>query len=262
MLSNGTIYRPDVLLSSSTNPERPPFFFEICYKHPCTDEKVKSGIRIMELRLDNVFDLSCILTTKVFHQSETVLFYNMKSIKFSREDALVLFKDKQRMIPCSDYNKLKFSPFKRTCFYSSGEIWTFKMLEIDRDHSKDALYEVSYNIRVVPKGFNPIILIAKIDERYRDCQQCKYYNYRLFTKEERQRHNTHYARYYSYKHDFCDRPDCLSKELEYHLNKNKKKLVEAKQCSAFSIKQFPGIDYDSLIDGTDYYLWIKSETNH
>lgn len=42
-------YRADLLLSNSNNPEIIPTFVEICYKHPCDEQKQNSGIPIIEI---------------------------------------------------------------------------------------------------------------------------------------------------------------------------------------------------------------------
>ena len=44
-------YRADLLLSNSKDPETIPTFIEICYKHPCDEQKQKSGIPIIELKV-------------------------------------------------------------------------------------------------------------------------------------------------------------------------------------------------------------------
>lgn len=42
-------YRADLMLSNSTNPDIVPTFIEICYKHPCDEQKRNAGIPIIEL---------------------------------------------------------------------------------------------------------------------------------------------------------------------------------------------------------------------
>lgn len=44
-------YIADVLLRSSTNPERKPCFIEIAVTHPCEENKIKSGIKIVEIQI-------------------------------------------------------------------------------------------------------------------------------------------------------------------------------------------------------------------
>ena len=44
-------YRADLLLSNSHNPDVVPTFIEICYKHPCDEQKQHAGIPIIELKV-------------------------------------------------------------------------------------------------------------------------------------------------------------------------------------------------------------------
>ncbi|MBR2772127.1 MAG: hypothetical protein IKD78_09010 [Bacteroidales bacterium] len=44
-------YRADLLLSNSHNPDIVPTFVEICYKHPCDEQKQHAGIPIIELKV-------------------------------------------------------------------------------------------------------------------------------------------------------------------------------------------------------------------
>ncbi len=46
-------YRADLLLTNSNNQDIVPTFLEICYKHPCDEDKQKSGIPIVELKVDD-----------------------------------------------------------------------------------------------------------------------------------------------------------------------------------------------------------------
>lgn len=44
-------FRADLLLSNSHNPDIAPTFIEICYKHPCDEQKQCAGIPIIELKV-------------------------------------------------------------------------------------------------------------------------------------------------------------------------------------------------------------------
>lgn len=43
----------DIVLSDSKNPDKEPLFIEIDYTHPCDEEKIASGIRIIEFKVDD-----------------------------------------------------------------------------------------------------------------------------------------------------------------------------------------------------------------
>lgn len=50
-------YRADILLTNSKRPDIVPAFIEICYKHPCDEQKQHAGIPIIELKVtdDNLY---------------------------------------------------------------------------------------------------------------------------------------------------------------------------------------------------------------
>lgn len=50
-------YRADLLLTNIRNPDIAPTFIEICYKHPCDEQKQHAGIPIIELKVtdDNLY---------------------------------------------------------------------------------------------------------------------------------------------------------------------------------------------------------------
>lgn len=50
-------YRADLMLSSKEHPEREPIFLEISVTHDCNPEKLKSGIKIIELKITEENDV-------------------------------------------------------------------------------------------------------------------------------------------------------------------------------------------------------------
>lgn len=104
-------FRPDILLSHSEHPERK-LFIEINVKHPCSDEKLESGFRIIEIDVENEF-------SKIYpfdEDNRNIHFYNFK---FNREilqthkvkrfsllsENNEYIEDDIRDIDCSKYNK-------------------------------------------------------------------------------------------------------------------------------------------------------------
>ncbi len=83
-------FRADLLLSNSQEPKRKPIFIEIAVTHNCEQEKINSGIRIIEVKLNNEYDLKFPLTeeplpvkTHTFYsyakpQEPNVRFHNFK----------------------------------------------------------------------------------------------------------------------------------------------------------------------------------------
>jgi len=83
-------FRADLLLTSSTHPNREPILLEICVSHKSTEEKIQDGARIIEihissekdidkiissLRIEGVSDSSCDFSQK----KSRAIFYNFKA---------------------------------------------------------------------------------------------------------------------------------------------------------------------------------------
>lgn len=47
----------DLLLTDSKNPQKEPILIEICVTHPCNEEKIKSGLRIIEIKIGDEQDI-------------------------------------------------------------------------------------------------------------------------------------------------------------------------------------------------------------
>ena len=70
-------FRPDILLSHSESPDRK-LFIEINVHHPCSEEKLKSRFRIIEIDIDS----DCVSFHPFDENSANIHFYNFK---FDRE---------------------------------------------------------------------------------------------------------------------------------------------------------------------------------
>ncbi len=83
----------DLILSSSEYPDRPPIIIEIFVKHKSSEEKIKSGLRIIEIKIQSEKDISdildsCSISEKVFFKNDwsdgidVVKFHNFKGYSF------------------------------------------------------------------------------------------------------------------------------------------------------------------------------------
>lgn len=68
-------YRPDVLLRS-TDPKRNDIFIEVFYKHKSTADKIKSGRRIIEIRIRSLADLESLRRIDIIEECDDIKFYN------------------------------------------------------------------------------------------------------------------------------------------------------------------------------------------
>lgn len=76
-----THYRPDVLLKSSDQ-KRQPIFIEVWYKHKSEIDKIRSGHRIIEIRLRGMDDLEALKSTTCFREDNNIQYYNfVRSVK-------------------------------------------------------------------------------------------------------------------------------------------------------------------------------------
>lgn len=81
-------YKADLLLTSSINPNRHPVLIEIMVTHKCTEDKIRDGVRIIEIQIqseeqiDNIAN-SCKLTAiRDMHSSEgNITLYNFNKIE-------------------------------------------------------------------------------------------------------------------------------------------------------------------------------------
>lgn len=106
-------YIGDLVLTHSEHPEREPIFIEIAYTHDCTKEKLKSGIQIIEVKVNDDQDFSMSFDEPnlmffdfenpnpyTFYKAPQVRFYNFprcntSSIPLSR---FVVFKNHEGII--------------------------------------------------------------------------------------------------------------------------------------------------------------------
>ena len=70
-------YRADILLFNESG-KYPPVFLEICVSHPCSHEKIESGVKIVELIIKRETDIEDILNTNVIEESNIVKFHNFE----------------------------------------------------------------------------------------------------------------------------------------------------------------------------------------
>ena len=69
-------FKPDILLSSSSDNKR--CFIEICVTHPCSQEKIDSGIPILEFKIDSEADIQDILSGSYSINTDRMSVYNFQ----------------------------------------------------------------------------------------------------------------------------------------------------------------------------------------
>lgn len=71
---NRTGLQPDIMLSDSLNDRH--CYIEICVTHPCTEEKIGSGIPILEFKISSASDIQMLLSGTYLISDERVSAYN------------------------------------------------------------------------------------------------------------------------------------------------------------------------------------------
>ena len=73
---NGHEYRADILGNNKYH-ENNPIFIEICVTHPCEKEKIESGIKIIEFKIETEDDILNIINSPI-KEGDKTKFYNFK----------------------------------------------------------------------------------------------------------------------------------------------------------------------------------------
>lgn len=232
-------YRPDVLLTSSADPSRPPFFLEVCYRHPCTEEKCNSGIKILEIRINDVSELLRLKDEDVITGGVP---YNLKEGKCGR-DRLFEVRQTKTLFPCTREYQLMHTHFKRVSFYQSGETSQKKVLPTD-DHDENAVFEITYDLSRFPRRFSVVEMISNKNPLYRNCYCCVH---------------------------CLDNNSYCNKGLNGSLISGLIDKFKARTCDSYYLSgSYPywrgffgevyedgGVDYESFVAGRDYDLWLN-----
>lgn len=172
--NQGKTYRADVMLTNKEAQNRPPFFIEICFKHPCTEDKISSGIKIMEIKIESVQELNNLLSCEEFDSTtsiNTIKFYNLKQNLIPRETILNRLIEYKNLIPCTKEYQIENSSFIREIFFLSGGSFRKKIL-FDEPHFEYSWFEIEYNEKIAPSGFIAKDLVAAYVPLFRTCHQC------------------------------------------------------------------------------------------
>lgn len=129
-------YVADVLLTHSKYPERKPIFLEVAVSHPCTEEKINSDNKIIEIYVRSEEDADIDLYQKsksdIDYYGERVKFYNFKE----EED---ISKGCQSFVETRKYARQKFiiqSTPITTKFYCSPQTITNNPLQSYFDNAE------------------------------------------------------------------------------------------------------------------------------
>lgn len=164
-------YIADLLLSSSKHSEWDPVLIEIHVSHKSTDEKLNSGLKIIEIKINSEEDIVCLLREDFITENYGPHLYLERSIKrrisfhnFDKNPGII----GERIIP-------------RFILYSSGKFrisWNESCHTVKRKIDPKSIFEVSIqmdftNEHVFEIGY--VIALQHIPD-FKSCKLCKYYN--------------------------------------------------------------------------------------
>lgn len=234
-------FRPDVLLTSSVDPSRPPFFLEVCFRHPCTVEKRNSGIKILEIKISDVSELLHLKDEDVIAGGVS---YNLNEGGCGR-DRLFAAHPTKSLFPCTREYQLEHTAFIRVSFYQSGETSEKKALMSDA-HDENAVFEITYESIWFPRRFSAIEMISNRNPLYRKCNCCVHCIDEI-------------------KKSYCNQ------SLNGSLISGLLDKFKARTCDSYSpsgsypfwrdsfgkVYEDGGVDYESFVAGRDFDLWLN-----
>lgn len=172
-------FRADILLTSSTHPNRPPILIEIKVTHECTQEKISDGVRIIEIPISCEEQIEDIIKNRVFegvrngqysywerrsHKGyEPIMLYNFNKIEDydpseSADDYDDTFHRKATLVFCLDRNG-RFRNFDCHCYEVANKV----------------PHDVHYFVTNIATPFKEIFQeFSKRGVKIRNCFLCKF----------------------------------------------------------------------------------------
>ena len=119
----------DVLLSNSKKPELPPVLLEIRVTHACEQEKIDSGLKIIEIHVKKEAEINELLDSEVFQETTWKKDKDIAFYSFNREIKMKLLSEVYRYIMNS--NKPSGYIRKITCDSADKRLRSSSILELN-----------------------------------------------------------------------------------------------------------------------------------
>ena len=167
-------YVADLLLYSNVQKVEP-VMLEICVTHKCSQEKINSGYKIIEITLNNEEDAIKLMDAELTDSRENIHFYNFK-------------KDKKSQKPLHNDVYVALI-YKNGNTYLSGrkDGWSCSNIDIDIDDTNTPYNDVIMRVTTPDYCSNLDLWLLRYahDEGYsiRNCKVCKFYKYNNYRKE-------------------------------------------------------------------------------
>lgn len=181
--------RSDLKIWSKANPKMPPIYIEIFVTHPSDTEKLHSGNRIIEIKIDDETDINNVI--KNGFEDENLTPYHDKEGTPEPKISFYGFKTEDY----ANTNINQFIEFSRYILYPSGKYQCYqdccKCKELKRAPRKEVLYElcfhtfVSFGINELAKwmGYrkyainNCLLCKNYVDHYYGEGKLCRLYKH-------------------------------------------------------------------------------------
>lgn len=194
-------FRVDILLGSEELEAREPIFLEIYVTHKCSEEKLRSGIRIIEFSIKSEEDIENIIKAPI-RRSHLVAFHNFKQIELSEyRDEFEVPLVRQHLT----HSMKIYTEYKTTCRSITAPNNLMSLVVTCRYESR--LYEAGGSYKV------SAALFYNQYPQLRHCAICKYQKYNEY---ERSAICT------------CYKKNGMNKECKYN---------DANQCSFFLVNR-------------------------
>ena len=211
-----------LLYSDSKNIE--PIMLEVCVTHKCTQEKIDSGLRIIEFYLKDEDDAFRLNNIELKEESDVIQFYNFKKEKSANK---ILYND---VMGCA------LHPNGRAEIYNFKYGWSCGSLEIkDDDDLSDVLLKISTTQYCDNLDLFLLQHANAIGIKIRNCKVCKFYKKKEYrgghicvlykkcgTPKEPYETEANTCRYYRYEYPYdelVERPELYYLAVSPRLNK-------------------------------------------
>ena len=162
----------DLLFKSSQSPNRPPLLIEIAVTHKCTQEKIQSGLRIIEINIKSEDDIEYII------QNEIIEGKNSENY-FSKEDNILFynFSKSYSIEPSEEMHRYKY-------IFGIRKDGHFIYRQLTCSESYETIFKPEYNIIISPSPIHwpsAFYLFEKVGINNVNCGRCHFYRRNEFS---------------------------------------------------------------------------------
>ena len=160
-------FRPDLLLSLSTNPNQPKIFIEVLKTHKSTHKKLTSNIRLIETkRITSEYDINDIINNGFIEGSNCTLYNFNPHFKPVKKNDI---------------------PITRFIYYKTGRAFVYRAQDYciycEKNHERkktNALYELNLRSDILDDYSLGLLYLLRKGVDIKNCCLCGFYRYNEF----------------------------------------------------------------------------------